>query len=123
MRFLDPGDLDGNGNPKPVVDIMLPWSPFQETILKQHVVVDKDSGNRLPSIEAAVVSKYAAVISPHRDLENKEYDAGDLRRLIKTNRDAIDMKVLQDLAGQVWEGGAEDIRRFVDRALNNEHFF
>lgn len=122
VRFMDPGDLDAKGNPKPIIDIMLPWSPFQETILKQHVTVDPETSIRLPVIEAAVVSKYAAVISPHRDLEKKEYDAGDLRRLIKTNHKDIDLQILQDLAGQVWEGGNVEILRFVDQALNDQPF-
>ena len=122
VRFLDPGDLDSSGKPKPVVDVMLPWSPFQETILKHHIVVDEQTGNRLPAIEAAVVSKYAAVISPHRDMEKKDYDAGDLRRLIKTNRTDIDLQILRDLAAQVWEDGAADIERFVERAMNDQPF-
>jgi hypothetical protein len=28
-RFLDPSDVDSEGNPKPVIDLMHPWSPFQ----------------------------------------------------------------------------------------------
>ncbi len=122
VRFKDPGDLDSDGNPKPVIDIMLPWGKYQETILADHVVIDEATGDRIPTIEAAIVSKYAAVISPHRDIEKKEYDAGDLRRLIKTNHAQIDQSVLQKLAGQVWEQGAEDIQRFVQRALDDQPF-
>ena len=115
VRFHDPGDLDADGNSKPVIDIMLPWGKYQETILADHVVIDEATGDRIPTIEAAVVSKYAAFISPHRDIEKREYDAGDLRRLIKANHAQIDQSVLQKLAGQVWEHGAEDIQRFVNR--------
>ena len=122
VRFMDPGDLDANGKPKPVVDIMLPWSPFQVQILRRHFIVDQETGNRLPAIEAAIVSKYAAVVSPHRDFDKKEQDAVDLRRLIKNNHANINLQVLKDLAGQVWEGGAEEIERFVDLALNDKPF-
>ena len=101
VRFHDPGDLDADGNSKPVIDIMLPWGKYQETILADHVLIDEATGDRIPTIEAAVVSKYAAFISPHRDIEKREYDAGDLRRLIKTNHAEIDQSVLQKLAGQV----------------------
>ena len=82
VRFLDPGDVDPDGQAKPVVDLMLPWSPFQETILKRHVVVDEQTGNRIPTIEAAIVAKYAAIVSPHREWSKKQQDAVDLQRLI-----------------------------------------
>ena len=122
VRFADPGDVDSEDQPKPVIDLMLPWSPFQETILQEHVVVDEATGIRLPMIEAAVISKYAALISPHRSIEKKEYDAGDLRRLIKANHKAIRIEVLRDLAGEVWEGGADEIERYLDAALNDQPF-
>ena len=88
-RFLDPTDLDSEGNAKPVVDLMHPWSPFQELILEEYVIVDSETQHRLPTLEAALVSKYAAVILPHRDREKREYDAGDFRRLVCANRDRI----------------------------------
>ena len=31
VRFYDPGELDRDGNKVPVIDLMLPWSRFQET--------------------------------------------------------------------------------------------
>ena len=122
VRFRDPDDLDSDGNPKPVIDIMLPWGEYQETILSDHVVIDEATGDRIPTIEAAIVSKYAAIISPHREIENREYDSGDLRRLVKANYAEIDQHVLEKLAGQVWEHGSEDIRRFVQRALAGQPF-
>ena len=32
VRFMDPNDLDSDGKPKPVIDLMLPRSEFQKTI-------------------------------------------------------------------------------------------
>lgn len=122
VRFKDPGDLDNDGNSRPVVDIMLPWGEYQETILAHHVVVDSETGDRIPTIEAAIVLKYAAIISPHRDIENREYDSGDLRRLVKANYDSIDQAVVERLANQVWERGGEDVRRFIQRALAGQPF-
>jgi len=122
VRFLDPDDVDPDGHPKPVVDIMLPWSPFQKTILKRHVIVDEQTGHRIPTIEAAIVAKYAAMISPHRDIEKREYDAGDLRRLIKANQANINRDDLASLAAEVWEGGGEEILRFLDLAASEKPF-
>ena len=121
-RFLDPADLDHDGRPKPVVDVMHPWSPFQELILKEYVIVDEQTQHRLPTLEAALVSKYAALISPYRDREKREYDAGDFRRLVRANQEQIQHDDLRRLAALVWERGADDITRFLQIAVSDEPF-
>lgn len=121
-RFADPGDLDSNGEPKHVLDLMHPWSPFQELVLKEYVVVDEPTQHRLPTLEAALVSKYAAMISPHRDREKREYDAGDFRRLVRANAANIRTEDLRRIAALVWEGGADDIERFVQTAISDAPF-
>jgi hypothetical protein len=121
-RFMDPGDLDGQSRPKPVIDLMHPWSPFQELILKQYVIVDKSTQHRLPTLEAALVSKYAAMLSPFRDRDKKEQDAVDFRRLASANRDQIQKDDLRRLAALIWEGGDEEILRFIEIALSDQPF-
>jgi hypothetical protein len=101
---------------------MLPWSEFQETILKEHVVIDKQTGHRIPTVEAAVVAKYAALISPQRDWDKKQQDAVDLRRMIRPNADVLSRERLQALAGEVCENGSTDIIRFVELAIAQQPF-
>jgi len=104
---MDPSDLDHEGNPKPVVDLMHPWSPFQKLILKEYVIVDPGTQHRLPTVEAALVSKYAlfskydSVLSSYRDREKKEFDAGDFRRLARANCDRVRTDDLRRLAALV----------------------
>jgi hypothetical protein len=121
-RFADPADVDDQSKPKQVIDLMHPWSPFQELILKEYVIVEPKTKHRLPMLEAALVSKYAAIISPYRERQRKEYDAGDFRELVKANRDRIREADLRRLASLVWENGAEDICRFVQLALADQPF-
>jgi hypothetical protein len=121
-RFADPNDLDASGKPKPVVDLMHPWSPFQELILKEYVYVDRQTKHRLPTVEAALVSKYASILSPFRNREKKEYDAGDFRRIARANHAKLQRDDLRRLAGLIWEGGADEIERFVAIALSDEPF-
>jgi hypothetical protein len=121
-RFMDPADRDSEGHPKPVVDIMHPWSPFQELILKEYVVVDEQTQHRLPTLEAALVSKYGAMLSPFRDRDKKEQDAVDFRRLARANQGRIREDDLRRLAGLVWERGADEIGRFIQIALSDEPF-
>jgi hypothetical protein len=121
-RFLDPLDVDHEGNPKAAIDLMHPFSPFQELILKEYVVVDDETQHRLPTVEAALVSKYAAIVSPHRERDRKEQDAVDFRRLARANRDRIRIDHLRRLAGLVWEGGADEIERFIEIAISDRPF-
>ena len=122
VRFRDPNDLDLRGNPKPTIDIMNTWSEFQQTILKEFVVIDKVTKHRIPRLEAALVSKYAAMVSAMRGLEKKELDAVDFRRMVRANHERIDLASLRRLAAQVWEQGADEIERFLDIAMSNEQF-
>jgi hypothetical protein len=121
-RFMDPLDIDPQGQPKPVIDLMHPWSAFQELILKEYVVVDEETQHRLPTLEAALAWKYAAMISPHRDRDKREYDAADFRRLVRANRDRILHDDLRRLASLIWENGADEIERFIQTALSDEAF-
>ena len=68
------------------------------------------------------MSKYATVISPYRSIEKKDFDAGDLRFLIKTNIKKINRDRLISLASEVWERGGEDILKFLDLALADKPF-
>jgi hypothetical protein len=122
VRFMDPGDPDEAGNPKPVIDIMLPCSEFQKTILLDHVLIDPESGNRIPTVEAAIVSKYAAVVSPHRDWMDKQQDSIDMRRIMKANSTRLDRDRLSSLAAQVWEGGGLEIVKYLELALADKPF-
>lgn len=122
VRFIDPSEIDIHGKPVAVIDLMLPWSPFQETILNNHVLLEETTGSRLPTLEAAIVCKYAALVSPNRKLEKKDYDAGDLRRLITSNHANIRLDQITALADEVWKGGSEEILEFIDCALNERPF-
>jgi hypothetical protein len=122
VRFMDPGDLDPNGQPKPVIDLMLPWGKFQEMILKEYVVTEKVTQHRIPRLEAALAAKYASIISPHRDVQKKDYDAGDFRMIVRANYDRIQRDDLRRLAGEIWEGGADEIEDFVERANSGKPF-
>jgi hypothetical protein len=105
-----------------VIDLMLPWGEFQKTILLHHVLIDPVSGNRIPTVVAAIVAKYAALVSPFRDPDKRDYDSGDMRRIMKANDCQIDREELSALANQVWEGGGEEIQRYLELALKDQPF-
>jgi hypothetical protein len=116
-RFHDPADVDADGKAKVVLDLMHTWAPFQELILKECVIVDPETRHRLPTVEAALVSKYAAMISPYRSSEKKHQDASDFINMAKANRGSVKIDELRRLANVVWETGADDVQRLFDKAL------
>lgn len=122
VRFMDPRDLYPTGEPKPVIDLMLPWGKFQETILKEFVTTDEETEHRIPRLEAALASKYASMISSHRDRDKKEQDAVDFRKIARANYDRIERESLRRLAGEIWEGGAEEIEQFLEIAISDKPF-
>lgn len=122
VRFKDPNDLDSDGRAKPVIDIMLPLAAFQQTILKEFVFIDPKTRHRLPRVEAALVGKYAPMVSLTRTQERKGYDASDFRRIVKANHEAIDRNKLHGLADEVYPGGGDEILTFLDLAMTDEPF-
>jgi hypothetical protein len=122
IRFGDPADVDAKGYPKQVIDLMAPFAPFQELILKEYVVVDPQTQHRLPTVEAAIVSKYGAMVSAFRDRDKKEQDAVDFRRLVRANYGQLKRADLRRLAELIWEGGADEIEQFVETAVTDTPF-
>lgn len=124
VRFKDPADCFPDGRPKPVIDLMLPWSPLNEAILneKDFVVVDPETQHVIPTIEAALASKYAAMISDFRDREKKDYDAGDFRRIAKANYDQVNRERLRRLGELIWTGGGKELEEFLEIAPQDKPF-
>jgi hypothetical protein len=120
VRFMDETDLDPDGHAKPVVDIMLPWGKFQETILEQYVLVDEELRSRYPTLEAAIASKYAALVSPNRSRDKKAYDAADFRKIIRANHKRLIRDILLLLGNQIWEKGGDELLSFVDLTIADQ---
>jgi hypothetical protein len=124
IRFKDPADCFPDGSPKPVIDLMLPGSPLNEAILKEKdfVVVDSQTQHVIPTVEAALASKYAAMISDLREWEKKQQDAVDFRRIARANYDRVDRERLRRLGELIWQGGGEELEEFLDIAPRDEPF-
>ena len=120
IRFMDSTDLDPDGNAKPVVDLMNPWSSFHETILREHVITDEKTGSRYPTVEAALASKYAALVSPNRSRDKKAYDAGDFRKIVKANHHLVNRDLLHALGNQIWEKGGDEVLTFIELTLTDQ---
>ena len=122
IRFMDPGDLDADGEPKPVIDLMLPLATFQQMILKEFVIIEPVTKHRIPRLEASLVAKYAPMVSLGRNQRKKNLDASDFRSLVCANYDTIDRDSLHRLADEVFPGAGDEILGFVELAMNDKPF-
>jgi hypothetical protein len=107
-RFSDP--LDG----KPVIDLMKPEDDFYRGVFKNSVRVGKT--HLIPNLEAALASKYAAMISPQRSAQKKALDEGDFISIVTQNYELIDRNILFSLGEMVKPNGGNEIHRFVEQA-------
>ena len=92
-RFRNPGECFADGKPKPVIDLVLPQSTLNETILTEYVTMDEHTQHFIPTVEAALASKYAAMGSRLRDREKQKYDTGYFRRVARAKFDRIRRKI------------------------------
>jgi len=124
VRFKDPGDCYADGSPKPVIDLMLDWSRLHDAILREaeYVIVDPETRNVIPTVDAALASKYAALISDLRDWEKRQQDAVDFRRMARANYDRVQRERLRRLGDLVWQGGGAELEQFLEIAQRDEPF-
>ena len=124
VRFKDPNDCSSDGRPKPVIDLILPWSAVNEAILmdKDNTVLDAESQHVIPTAEAALASKYAAMVSDFRDWDKRQQDAVDFRRIARATYNDVRREHLHRLGNLIWEGGGVELEEFLEIAQRNEQF-
>lgn len=69
-----------------------------------------------------MASKYAGLLLSHRDIDQKENDASDFRRMIRAKYDRIARDELQQLADRNWHRASERIDRFDEIGVGVEPF-
>jgi hypothetical protein len=104
-RFID------RSNGKPVIDLMKPMDAlFKVAFRFSHKVGDS---HRIPDLELALVTKFAAMVSPHRVQSKKLIDAGDFVDMVTNNLPQIDKVKLKTLADKVYLRGGIEIMQIV----------
>lgn len=105
-RFRDPT------TDKPVIDLMKPLNDALSAVFKNSVAVRKS--HRVPTLEMALVSKFAAMVSPFRERTKKLQDVADFAAVVLYNRHKIDHKKLERLADLVYEGGRVEAIKLLE---------
>lgn len=122
IRFRDPGEIAIDREMKQVIDLMLPSNACYEAILKKFHCIDPVTGNRIPILEAACASKFAALVSPYRQWEKKQQDAVDLRSILLPSVNLIDQACLRELGDCVYPGGGAELLEFLELAIQQKPF-
>ena len=105
-RFIDPA-ID-----EPVIDLMKPVDDILKLAFRYSVRVGKS--HKIPDLEMALASKFAAMVSPYRDYDKKLIDGGDFVNIVTYRHKQINRAKLKRLADKVYKGGAAEIIKMVD---------
>lgn len=96
------------------VDLMKPKEPLYKQVFKNSI----PSGNhRIPTLEMAIASKFAALVSAWRDRLDKGQDGVDFLRLVLNNSTSIHRAKLRKLGDLIYPQGGDEILKLVDDAL------
>lgn len=114
VRFTDPRTA------KVVIDVMKANQPLFKNVMRySHRVDTKRRSYNIPILELAITMKFAAMVSPRRQLDKKYLDAADFISMIKANP-IIDVSKLSMLARRVYPGGGKEIVDMVRRVRAGE---
>ncbi len=105
IRFLDPVTK------QVVIDVMVPAEPLYRVAFRYAIPVG--TSHRIPDLEMALASKFAAMLSPMRETDKKMIDAGDFINMVRHNREAIKLPKLERLAERVRPGGGAQILEMI----------
>ena len=89
------------------IDVMKPNQPVIHAALKHtHAVQSGRMTYKVPSLEMALATKFAAMISLNRQDDAKHQDATDFIRMVRENPD-LDLGALGQLGDIIYGGGAD----------------
>jgi hypothetical protein len=102
------------------VDVMKPSEPLLRAVLKSSLPVESDGqAYRIPSLEAALVLKFAPLMSSSREQEDKYQDAHDFLCILGANP-RIDLVKLAELGDLVYNGGGKEVVELVRKVRAGE---
>ncbi len=105
-RFVDPASN------KSVIDVMKPAQEVYRIVFRHTVRVGKSY--RIPTLEMALISKFAAMTSRNRSQEKKLIDASDFINIVRKNANEIDRRKLRLLGNKVYPNGGREVLQMVD---------
>jgi hypothetical protein len=104
------------------IDVLKPLQqPYCEVFRHTHTVGSGALSYRVPSLEMAILMKFAAMTSLYRAEEDKHMDAHDFIRMVKLNP-KLDQDELAELGTLLYPEGGKDVLELARRARAGEAF-
>jgi hypothetical protein len=104
-RFVDPASA------KVVLNVMKPTQGVLQVMFRHTLPIG--GTHRIPDLEMALASKFAAMVSPQRRPDKKMLDGGDFMNVVMHHRQEIDIKKLQRLAEKVYPGAVKEVLAMI----------
>lgn len=102
------------------IDVMKPvQQPYRDIFHHTHKVKSDRQTYRVPSLEMAMMMKFAAMTSLYRAEEDKHQDAHDFIRLVKQNPE-YDKDKLEELGSLMYSDGGKDVLELARKAEAGE---
>lgn len=108
-RFIEPG------GDRVVVDLMKPEHELHQQVFNQSIPVGDT--HRVPDLEMALATKFAAMVSPARLRMRKLQDVVDFSSMVQRNKDKIDRDKLRTFGELTYAGGGNEIIEFLDKII------
>lgn len=102
------------------IDVMRPvQQPYREIFKHTHKVAEGTEEYRVPSLEMALVCKFAPMVSPAREEDRKHQDAHDFIVMVRQNPE-IDLAKLEELAEHLYTGAGKEAIEYVRKVRAGE---
>lgn len=111
-RFIDPA------TDKIVIDLMKPLADIHQLVFKNAVEVGKT--HRIPDLEMALATKFAAMVSPIRERQRKRQDAVDFGSIVLQHQKEIDRDKLREFGETVYPGGGDEIILIMNNIIEDK---
>ena len=94
-----------------VLDVMKPSSQVMQLMFRNSIAIG--DRYRVPTLEAALVTKFVAITSPNRVPRKRHLDRADFTSMVEENREVIDLEKLRKLAAKAQTGGGKHILSLI----------
>jgi predicted nucleotidyltransferase len=102
-----------------LIDLIKPRSIYRASFKYTHAVSQGGQDYRIPSLEMALATKFAAMVSPNRQDDRKHQDAADFIRIVRENAD-VDFDTLTQLGELIYGGAGAELCEMVQKVRAGE---
>jgi len=105
-----------------VLDLLLTRAPLYKRVFAEfHEIALHGKKVRVPRLEAALATKFAAMVGHYRPQEKRIQDGADFLSMVAANT-KIDLKLLAELAELIYPGAGAEAVKYVEDARAGRRF-